>query len=70
MKSQWSVSRTVAPRSDGQQRGDYAYQFLLRWVLEPPAGGVPAAAVLQEDQHGNRLVCTGFDEPPAAGAND
>ena len=70
MKSQWRVSRSVASRSDGQRRWDYAYQSLLRWVMEDPAGIVPAPSRLQEDYHGDRAVCSGLDQPPAADADD
>jgi len=70
MKSQWYVSRSVADRSDGQRRWDYAYQSLLRWVLENPSGIAPGPSHLQEDQNGDCLVRSGFDQPPAADADD
>lgn len=70
MKSQWCVSRSVAGRSDGQRRWDYAYQFLLRWVMEDTAGVVPASSHLQEDRHGDCFVRASLDQPPAADADD
>jgi len=70
MKSQWHVSRSVASRSDGQRRWDYAYQSLLRWVMENSMGPAPAPSSLQEDRHGNRIVRSGLDQSPAADADD
>jgi len=70
MKSQWRVSRSVAGRSDGQRRWDYAYQSLLRWVMEKSAGVAPAPSNLQEDRHGDCFVHSGLDQPSAADADD
>ena len=70
MKSQWRVSRSVASRSAGQRRWDYAYQSLLRWVMENSAGVVPAPSHLQEDRHGDCFVRSGFDQPPATDTDD
>ena len=70
MKSQWCVSRSVVGRSDGQRRWDYAYQSLLRWVMEKSAGVAPAPSDLQEERHGDCLVRSSFDQPPAADADD
>ena len=70
MQSRWHVSRSEAARSDGQRRWDYAYQFLLRWVMENPAGVAPAPSHLQEGQNGDRLVRSGFDQSPTADADD
>jgi len=70
MKSQWRVSRSVAGRSDGQGRWDYAYQALLRWVMENSAGVAPAPSHLQEERHGDCLVRSSLDQPPAADADD
>ena len=70
MRAQWHVSRTMAARNDGQRRWDYAYQFLLRWVMDHPAGVLPAPSHLQEDRHGNRVVRAGLDQSSAAGTDD
>jgi hypothetical protein len=70
MQSRWYVSRSAAARSDGQRRWDYAYQSLLRWVMENSAGVAPAPSHLPEDYHGDRLVRSGFDQPSAADADD
>jgi len=70
MKSHWRVRRSVVGRSDGQRRWDYAYQSLLRWVMEDAADGAPAPSHLQEDCHGDCLVRASLDQPPAAGADD
>jgi hypothetical protein len=70
MKSQWRVGRSVAGRSDGQRRWDYAYQSLLRWVMENSAGVAPAPSYLQEDRHGDCFVRSGLDQPPAADTDD
>jgi hypothetical protein len=70
MKSQWRVGRSVAGRSDGQRRWDYAYQSLLRWVMENSAGVAPAPSDLQEDRHGDCFVRSGLDQPPAADTDD
>ena len=70
MKSQWCVSRAVAGRNDGQRRWDCAYQSLLCWVMEHAAGVAPAPSHLQEDRHGDCLVRSSFDQPPAADADD
>lgn len=70
MKSQWRVSRSVAGRSDGQRRWDYAYQSLLRWVMENSAGVAPAPSYLQEDQYGDCFVHSCLDQPSAADADD
>ena len=70
MKPKWQVSRSVGARSDGQRRWDYAYQFLLHWVMDNSPGGVPEPSPHQEDQHGNRTVRAGFDQSPATRADD
>jgi site-specific DNA recombinase len=49
MKPQWDVSRAVVAHADGQRRWDYAYQSLLRWMMEQSSGTTPGPAPLQED---------------------
>jgi hypothetical protein len=66
MKPQWDVSRAVVAHADGQRRWDYAYQFLLRWMMDHLAGAAPALSHPQEDQDGNRIVCAGLNQSPAA----
>ena len=41
MKREWQVHRAVAECTDGQRRWDYAYQFLLRWMMEQTVGHNP-----------------------------
>ena len=71
MKHHWQLTRRYEARSDGQRRWDYAYQFLLQWAMDPDTDtqSVPAPSQ-QEDSHGNRSVCPGFDPSPTAGSND
>lgn len=70
MKAKWQVSRPVVARSDGQRRWDYAYQFLLHWVMDNSPGGAPEPSAHQEGQHGNRTVCASFDQSPATSTDD
>ena len=70
MQSRWHVSRSAAARSDSQRRWDYAYQFLLRWVMENSAGVAPVPSHLQEDQNGDRIVRPGLDQSPTTNADD
>jgi hypothetical protein len=58
MKREWQVRRTVAEYPDGQPRWDYAYQFLLRWMMEQQSTGNPS----QENDHEDRPVCPSIDQ--------
>jgi hypothetical protein len=59
MKREWQVHHAVAEYSDGQRRWDYAYQFLLRWMMEETAE--PSS---QEDENENCPLCPSIDQPP------
>jgi hypothetical protein len=64
MKTVWQVRRTTRAGADGERRGDYAYQFLLQWVMADDAGGRPALVhYKKEAAHGNRSVCPSLDQP-------
>jgi len=62
MKREWQVRHAVAECPDGQRRWDYAYQFLLRWMMEQTAEQQPS----QENEHENRSICTSIDQSPNA----
>jgi hypothetical protein len=62
MKREWQVRHAVAECPDGQKRWDYAYQFLLRWMMEQTAEQQPR----QENEHENRPICTSIDQSPDA----
>ncbi len=70
MKREWQVKRSTVERCDGQRRWDYAYQFLVRWAMESTTGLEQAAPPNQEDDDGDRLVCSSFDYPPTAKSDD
>jgi uncharacterized protein (UPF0548 family) len=62
MKREWRVCRAVVEVPDGQRRWDYAYQFLLRWMMEQTAEQQPR----QENEHENRPICTSINQSPDA----
>jgi hypothetical protein len=62
MKREWQVRHAVAECLEGQRRWDYAYQLLLRWMMEQTAEQQPS----QENEHENRPVCTSIDQPSNA----
>ena len=62
MKREWQVRRAVAECPDGQRRWDYAYQFLLRWMMEQTAGQQSS----QENEYENCPLCTSIDQPSNA----
>jgi len=70
MKPQRAVSRTFVEQRDGQRRWDYAYQFLLRWVMEDRAGNALVPSHEQEEQNGNCTVCSSFDQSATADTDD
>jgi cobyric acid synthase len=53
MKREWQVHHAVAEYPDGQRRWDYAYQFLLRWVMEETAE--PSSQEDENEQQIERL---------------
>ena len=61
MKREWQVHHAVAEYPDGQRRWDYAYQFLLRWMMEETE-----EQSSQEDENENCPLCTSVDQPPIA----
>ncbi len=69
MAQRWDVLRSTIMRPDAQQRWDTVYQFLLQWT-PPPADRGPTAEHPQEEQDGNRCLCTGLDPAPATGTDD
>jgi hypothetical protein len=69
MKRSWQVSRTVVPHDDGQRRWDYAYQFLLKWAMVYVTDAQSVPSHQQEDQHGNRSVCSCIDGTATANAD-
>lgn len=36
MRHHWRIRRQLVERPEGQQRWDYAYQYLLRWTALSP----------------------------------
>jgi hypothetical protein len=58
MKKQWQVCHAGAECPDGQRRWDYAYQFLLRWMMEQTAEQQSS----QENDHENRTLCPSIDQ--------
>jgi uncharacterized protein (UPF0548 family) len=66
MKKEWQVRRTVAECTDGQRRWDYAYQFLLRWMMEQTVGQQPTGSTSQENDYENRHLCPSIDQPSNA----
>ena len=70
MDHQWQLSRNFVARSDGQQRWDYVYQFLLQWASAPTADSTSASSPLQEDYHADRHLCSRLNSTPTAAADD
>lgn len=72
MKHQWNVRRELKPYPNGQQRWDRAYQYLLRWTLNPvPMENTPLTwEPLLEVHLENCSVCTGFDFPSNSNPDD
>ncbi len=70
MKIPWQVRRTTVAQHDGERRWDYAYQFLLQWVMDYQAGDSPAPSPPQEDTHGSRSLRPCLNESPATAADD
>jgi hypothetical protein len=67
----WRVTRSGIARSDGERRWDYAYQFLLQWAMDSDTDTQSVSApAQQEESHGNRSVCPGFDASPTTGSDD
>ena len=62
MKTQWQVCRTVVECPDGQRCWDYAYQFLLRWMMEQTEEQPPS----QENDHEDCFVRSSIDQPTNA----
>jgi hypothetical protein len=62
MKKQWQICRAVAECPDGQRHWDYAYQFLLRWMMEQSI----EQPTSQENDHEDCLVCPSIDQPANA----
>jgi hypothetical protein len=62
MKRQWQIRHAVAECSDGQRRWDYAYQFLLRWMMEQTG----EQQTSQENDHEDRPLCSSIDQPANA----
>jgi len=61
MNQKWTIRRQTVARSDGQRRWDQAYQHLLRWTRETPAGLPP-----QEEKDASSVLRPGLDEPASS----
>lgn len=70
MKTAWQVRRPPVPHPDGERRGDYAYQFLLQWAMEPAVGRQPTAAQPQEEPYGSCSVRSCLNVPTTTAADD
>ncbi len=70
MKMPWQVHRTAVAQHDGERRWDNAYQLLLQWAMEDEADSGLAPSHQQEESHGNRSLCAGFDDSSTAAADD
>ena len=70
MHTSWHIHRTVRAQRDGERRWDYAYQFLLQWVMEQTAGNSPASSHQHEESHGSRSVHPCLDASSATAADD
>ena len=66
MKKEWQVHRSVVESPDGQKHWDYAYQFLLHWMMEQTAEKQFPESPRQETDHENRPLCTSIDKPSDA----
>lgn len=66
MKRDWQVRRAVAEYNDGQHRWDYAYQFLLRWMMEQTVEQLYTGLPSQENDHEDRRLCSSIDQPSNA----
>lgn len=67
MKAEWTLSRTLMVRADGQRRWDIAYQLLMGWMNTEQ---VPECPHQQEEHNGNRPVRTSIDPTPATDSDD
>jgi len=70
MKANWQLNRSFAESDDGQRRWDYVYQYLLQWAMEQNADPGSAPSQPQEEQHGNRHLCSRLDPTPTTASND
>ena len=70
MKRPWQGRRVMVGQDDGERRWDYAYQFLLQWAMEHEAGSSPAPAQHQEESHGSRSLCPGFNDSSTTASDD
>lgn len=61
MDTNWRLSRSFVVATDGQRRWDYVYQYLLQWAMEHNADSPSAPSQSQEEQHGNRHLCSCLD---------
>lgn len=61
MDTNWQLSRDFVETADGQRRWDYVYQYLLQWAMEQHADLPSAPSHSQEEQHGNRHLCSRLD---------
>jgi len=58
MDTKWQLKRNFMARTDGQRRWDYVYQYLLQWAMASTADQPSASTRPQEEQHGNRHLCS------------
>ena len=58
METNWQLKRSFVAQLDGQRRWDYVYQYLLQWAMEQNADAPSAPSHSQEEDHGNRHLCT------------
>jgi len=69
MKRQWVKRREFVPQTDGEQRWDRAYQYLLLWTQETEPNRVMSSGSLsqpkQEVDHAISSLCTGLNEEPS-----
>jgi hypothetical protein len=70
MSTPWQIRRRVIARSDGERRGDAAYQCLLQGAMDHDAGTCPVPSHPQEESHGSSPVCPCLDHPATASADD
>jgi hypothetical protein len=73
MKRQWKKHRQFVPNTDGEQRWDRAYQYLLQWVKEVEPDQVILCHPLQMTQevdYESSHIYAGFDEESSGTAHD
>jgi hypothetical protein len=65
MKRQWKKDRNFISRTDGEQRWDRAYQYLLQWDKEAGPNQVILChpfQMTQEVEHASSYIFAGLDK--------